>query len=193
MAATNTTTTLAGLFKEVYGTSVIDLTKGTARLSSRIKFSEAEAIGNKYHQPVNVKLEHAFAYAAAGSTPTLLTANTGQTQDAQVDGAQIVGRSNVDYEAIAKSMNGDKAAFIQATKHVVKNLSNSGMKRLEIQLLHGRHGLHRAHGGGGPEQPPLLLRRRGAGGDPAHPPNTTVQRKGPDTCPKRTLTQNEEQ
>ena len=141
MASVNAVSTLTGLFKEVYGSSVIDLAKFQAKLSSRIKFAEAEAIGNKFHQPVNVKLEHAFSYAASGSTPSLATVNTGQLQDAQVDGSQLVGRSTVDYESIAKSMNGDKAAFIQATKHVVKNLSNSAVKRLEVQLLHGRSGI----------------------------------------------------
>ena len=141
MASVNTTTTLSGLFKELYGTSVIDLCKFNSKLARKIKFSEAEAIGNLFHQPVDVQLEHAFTAAASGTTPTLLTVNTGQLKDAQVQGSQLVGRSAVDYEAIAKSMNGDKAAFVQATKHIVRRLSNSATKRLECMLLHGQKGL----------------------------------------------------
>lgn len=141
MASINTTSTLAGLFKEVYGESVIDLAKPSAKLSQRIKFSEAEAIGLNFNQPVNVQLEHAFAASASGTTPTLLTVNTGQLKNAQVNGSQLVGRSQVDYEAIAKSMNGGKSAFLQATRHIVRNLSQSAVKRLEAQLLHGRRGI----------------------------------------------------
>lgn len=156
MASVNSTTTLAGLFKEVYGDSVLDLTKFTSKLARRISFDEAKQQGNKFHQPLNVKLEHAVNYGATNTTlSSLLTINTGQTQDAQVDGSQMLGRSAVDYESIARSMGGGAKAFLQATKHVVRNLSNSMAKRLEIQLLHGRRGLGvisaiAAEGGAGP-------------------------------------------
>jgi len=141
MATINSTSTLTGLFKEVYGNSVKDLASFKPKILNKIGFSEVDAIGNLYHQPVDVQLEHSFTAAATGSAPTLLAVNTGQMQDAQVQGSQLIGRSQVDYESIAKSMNGDKAAFISATKHVVRRLSNSITKRLEIMCLHGRNGV----------------------------------------------------
>lgn len=142
MAAINTTTTMTGLFKEVYGTSVIELQKFAAKLASRIPFTEAEMIGNKYHQPVDLTLENGFTYAAAGATtPTLLAANVGQMGDAQIDGAQLYGRSVINYEAMFKAATAGKKAFASATKHVVKRLSTSGVKRLEIQMMHGQRGV----------------------------------------------------
>jgi hypothetical protein len=141
MATVNTTATLAGLFKEVYGTSIVDLVPNTAKLAKRFKFSVADQIGKTFNFPVEVQNEHSFAYAASGTTPTLATLNSGQMQNVAVQGAQIVGRAQVDYEAIAKSAAGGKVAFAQATKNVVARLARSAAKRLEIQILHGQRGL----------------------------------------------------
>lgn len=141
--AINSASTLTGLFKETYGSSVIDLAGGIAKLTREIRFEEREAIGNKYHQPVRVKHEHTFTYAAAGSTATWTAGSytEGALADAQIEGAQIIGRSAVNYDAIARSMNGDKSAFISATKEVVRALSTSATKRVEVGLLHGRRGI----------------------------------------------------
>lgn len=146
MATTNTVGQLTGIFKETYGDSVIDLAKYMARISDRVGFEQAVAIGSKYHQPVRVSMEHGFTYSAAGTSATtsavsLLNPVAGQIADAQVAGAQIIGRHQVDYEAIARSMNGDKSAFISATKEVVRGASAAAVKRLEISMLHGQRGL----------------------------------------------------
>lgn len=96
-------------------------------------------------QPVDLQFEAGITAAAAGVVPGVggapfLPASAGQMQNAQVTGAQLIGRSTVSYEAIARSTN-DKAAFESATKAVVRRLSKAVIKRLEIQLLHGRQGI----------------------------------------------------
>ena len=141
MAAINTTSTLAGLFKEVYGDNIFELAKYEAKLCNMVPFEQRDLIGNKFHVPVSLQLEHGFAYSAAGTTPSAPTIVTGQMADAQVDGVQLLGATSVDYEAIAKSLGGDKKAFIQATKMAVKTLTASAAKRLEMQFLHGRRGI----------------------------------------------------
>lgn len=146
MTVANQMSTLTGAFKEAYGDSVIDLAKFTARLSKRIQFSEQKAVGNKYHQPVDVQMEHGFTCAAANAAGpvTLLAANAGQMQDAQVEGFQLFGRSQVDYEAMFRAASEGKKAFISATKYVVKRLSRAGVKRLEMQLICGQRGIGQA-------------------------------------------------
>ncbi len=146
MATVNDQTQLTGLFKEIYGTSVVDAFAFAAPLASRlIKFDLQEAgLGNKYHQPVDLQLEHSFTCAAAGTVPTYLAVNAGMMQDAQAQGIQSFGRSAVSYEAIARAAEGGKKAFESATKRVVKRLGMSALKRLEIQLLHGGRGIGEA-------------------------------------------------
>ena len=67
MAAVNTTTTLAGLFKEVYGDSVIDLAKFLAKLSSRIGFSEADAIGQNFNLRSRIGIAKTLSMFIEGS------------------------------------------------------------------------------------------------------------------------------
>jgi hypothetical protein len=142
MASENSTTTLVGNFKEVYGENIIDLAPNTLKLTRRIGFTYAEALGNKYNQPLDLAMEHGVTYAPAGTENiTLLAPVAGQMQNAQVDGAQVFARSRVNYEAIYKSNQAGKKAFAQATQHVVRRLTKAASKRLEILTLHGRRGI----------------------------------------------------
>lgn len=140
----NQQSTLVGLFKEVYGSNIVEAWSFMAKLAKRIGFVEqALQPGNYYNQPVDVQFEQGISAAAAGATPgaasspLFFSPTAGAMQNAQVAGAQLVGRSQVSYEAIARSAN-SKAAFKSATQHVVKRLSSAVLKRLEIQLLHGQ-------------------------------------------------------
>lgn len=143
MAATNSTSTMVGTFKEQYAKEIVDLTKPILKITDRIEFNEATAVGNKYHQPVDLTMEHGVTYAAANaSSPvTLLSPVAGQMQDAQVEGAQVFARSQVDYETIFRAQQAGPKAFVNATKHIVKRLSKSAAKRLEISVLHGQRGV----------------------------------------------------
>ena len=142
----NMQSTLVGLFKEVYGENIVEAWSFMAKLAKRINFVSQELRpGNFYNQPVDVQFEHGISEAGAGQVPgsgtvVFFPPTAGQMQNAQLAGAQLVGRSQVSYEAIARSAN-SKAAFKQATQHVVRRLSQAVLKRLEIQLLHGGRGI----------------------------------------------------
>jgi len=139
----NQQSTLVGLFKEVYGENIVEAWSFMAKLAKRVKFvSQDLQPGNYYNQPVDVQFEQGISAAAAGTTagasggPVFFSPTAGMMQNAQLAGAQLIGRAQVSYEAIARSAN-SKAAFKSATQHIVKRLSSAILKRLEIQLLHG--------------------------------------------------------
>lgn len=141
MATTNTTSTLVGNFKEVYGERIIDLIPSLTRVTRMFDFKYAESLGNKFHQPVDLSNEHGVTYAAANAGEvTLLAPTAGQMQDAQVDGSQIYARSRVDYESMMKASAAGAKAFAKASAHVVQRLTKAAGKRLEASILHGREG-----------------------------------------------------
>lgn len=130
------------MFKEIYGDDIKELVPNTLKLTKRINMTYAEALGSKYHQPVDVTTEHGITYSAANaSSITLLSPVAAQMQDAQIEGAQVFARSRVDYETMFRAMAAGKAAFTNATTQVVKRLTKAAAKRLEIMLLHGRKGI----------------------------------------------------
>jgi hypothetical protein len=143
MPAINSTSSLVGFFKEVYANEVKDLTAPILKVANRVKFSEATMVGSKYHQPVTVAMEHGVTYSQANASApvTLLDPVAGVLQDAQVEGAQIFGRAQVDYESIYRAAQAGPKAFGNATKHIVKRLATSTAKRLELSMLHGQRGI----------------------------------------------------
>lgn len=142
MATYNDQTQLTGLFKQIYGTSVIDAHSFASPLASkRIKFSEEEATGDYFNQPVDLALEASITSAATNTTPTYLAIKAGIMQNAQMRGAQLFGRAAVTYEAISRAATAGPKAFESATKRVVKRLGLSHLKRLEMQLLCGQTGI----------------------------------------------------
>jgi hypothetical protein len=142
MAAENTTSTMVGYFKEIYGEDVLTLAPASRKLSKKIPFGSAEALGGKYHQPVDLQMEHGLTAAAANAGVVDLEQPTaGQMGDAQLEGSQIFARAQVDYETIFRATEKGKAAFGDSVKHIVKRLTLAASKALEIQILHGRRGL----------------------------------------------------
>jgi uncharacterized protein with FMN-binding domain len=142
----NTQSTLVGLFKETYGDSIVEAWSFMAKIANKAKFVRRELQpGNFYNQPVDLQFEAGITAAAAGVVPGIggapfLPPIAGQMQNAQLAGAQLIGRSSVSYESIARSAN-DKAAFKSSTEAIVRRLSRTTTKHLELQLLHGRQGL----------------------------------------------------
>lgn len=133
-----TTTDLSGLFKEVYGQEVINLVPEAALLVKEIPFqSKEKQLGNKYHQPVIVQNEAGVTYAGADAGAFALNnAVSMKTQDAVVQGAQMVLRSTLDYESAARAA-GSKSSFMDATQLQVENMLQSLTKRLELSILYG--------------------------------------------------------
>lgn len=140
MASTYTTpSTLTGLFKEVYGDEQINLVPDNAKLQKLIPFVPRDKeLGNKYHQNVIVSCEHGVSYASVDSGAFALNDHLGMvTQDAQVQGSQMLLRSALSYDAAARASNGKKA-FAKASSMIVENMVESISKRLEASLLYGQ-------------------------------------------------------
>jgi hypothetical protein len=138
MAQQNTTSTLDGLFKVVYGEGPVNLVPEVAYLQKRIQFKEAEKIGKSYNFPVCLSQEQGVTYLAAGAgVSTLESSVAAVLKEASVDANQLVIRAQMDYEAAAKAQN-SKVAFKNSSELLVENLMDTAGKRLEIAFLYGR-------------------------------------------------------
>lgn len=142
MATVNTTTTLSGLFKTVFGEDVINLLPDFAKLIKMVPFREREKIGEQYQIPVKLQHEHGFSYGAAGDGAySLNNPIAGFIGKALVNAFQITERSQLDYEAAFKAAGGGTRAFKDATEVLVENMVESFAKRLELSILYGQQGL----------------------------------------------------
>lgn len=138
MAQYNTTSTLDGLFKIVYGEGPIKAIPEVSILQKKIKFESAEKIGKSYNFPVILTSEAGVTYIAAGAGVTTLNdAIAAQLKEASVDANQIIIRGQMDYEAAAKAAKG-KAAFKSATECLVMNLQETGSRRVEMAMIYGQ-------------------------------------------------------
>lgn len=148
MSGENTQATLVGNFRERYAPNVKFLYQQAAPMVKLIGFEKGVAIGNKYHQPVDLALEHGFSAAAPGVLPTGATyipPTPGQSGDAQVDAFQIHGRASVTYSAIARSQ-AEAAAYLDSVKFVIKRLTLGAAKRAEWTILNGQEGWGNVNG-----------------------------------------------
>ena len=138
MAQVNTTSTLDGNFKIVYGEGPVNVIPAVAVLQKEIKFQKAEKIGKSYNFPVILSQEAGVTYLAAGAGASALNAAISATlKEAVVDAHQIIVRGQMDYEAAAKAAS-SAAAFKNASELLVDNLMETASKRLEIAFLYGR-------------------------------------------------------
>lgn len=136
MASMETTTTLNGLYKEVYADKIKDLIPESDVLLKMDNFvSKEQREGNKYHQPVLLSLPTGATWGLG--VVTLNTAIASQMGDAQVTGSAITHRDLLAYDAAAKAAKGGKQSFAEATGLVVKNLVKATSKFLELDLLYG--------------------------------------------------------
>lgn len=135
----NAMETLQGWFKELYAAQEISLVPDAAWLTKNIEFKKSEAgLGNLYHQPVVLTQEQGFTYAGPSAGAFALNAPIAAVlKDAQVQGAQILLRSQIDYESLARAAN-TKGSFGEASKLLVKNMVDAISKRLELMFLYGR-------------------------------------------------------
>src|SRR6267142_1263495 len=135
-SAIETTTTLNGLYKEVYADRIKDLIPESDVLLKGIPFvSKEQREGNKYHQPVLL----AYPTGATWGLGAVVLSNAiaSQMGDAQVAGSAITHRDLLSYDAAAKAAKGGKQSFAEATGLIVKNLVKAESKFLELDLLYG--------------------------------------------------------
>jgi len=114
-----TTTQLDGMFKQVYGDDIPDLIPREMHVQNAIKFvPRQKELGNKYNQPVRLADSSGFTFAGADAGAFALgDAKALTLKNAQVSGAQIVLREQLDYESAARAASG-RNAFKDATKYV---------------------------------------------------------------------------
>jgi hypothetical protein len=130
---------LTGLFKEAYGDDLINLIPEVAKIQKAVPFIEkSKEEGNFYNQPVVVQQEHGFSYGSATDGAFALSGAVSMaTQNAKVQGSQIVLQSQMSYDAAAKAAGGGKKAFRDATELLFENMAESFRKRVEIMDLYG--------------------------------------------------------
>ena len=138
----NTIDTLNGMFKEVYADKIENLIPDGVKLYNMIPFNkESKALGNLYHQPVVLGLEHGITYGGPnGDAFALNSSIAGVMKDAQVQGYEMVLRSVLSVGAASRSLNSN-SSFEKSTKHLVANMLRSFSRRVEVQLLYGKRGL----------------------------------------------------
>lgn len=137
----NTVSSLNGLFKEVYADKLENLIPDGVKLMPRIGFSQKEKLGNFYHQPVVLGLEHGVTFNDGdGSAFSLGGAVAGQIKDATIRGSEMVLQSTLSYGAASRAVGGGAKAFMDATKFLVANMVRSLSKKLEIEMLYGQVG-----------------------------------------------------
>lgn len=142
MASVTSPSELTGLFKEVYADDLENLVPEQAKVMRLVPFVPADKeTGDLYHQPVIVTQEQGVTYASYDDGAfDLLDPVAMNTQDAQVQGSQLLLRSALSYNAAAKASN-SKKAFVKATELIVENMMESIVKRLEICFLYGQKGI----------------------------------------------------
>ncbi len=139
MAAANSASTISAWLKEIYADSLHTLVPEGVRLVKLVKFQSGEKeIGDKYVQPV--ALTHEFGFTV-GSGKFALNASVAATYaEAQVEGKNLLLRTQVSYDAMSKASS-SKKAFMKWSEQVVGNMTSSFTKRLEILHFYGGTGL----------------------------------------------------
>jgi len=142
--AANTTSTLSGLFKEVYADKLESLVPNAARIQKDAEFvSRDKQEGNQYHQPVRLTRAHGWTLETSGDAFPLNQPEPARTQDATVQGSSFVLREVISYTAAAKLLSGKsegakKRAFVSGTSYMVENMTETAAFVLELQLLYGQ-------------------------------------------------------
>lgn len=137
MAGT-TVADLNGLFKEAYADDIINLIPEASLVTRSVAFQGRDKLlGDTYNQPVILRAENGFTYAAPGSGAfTINPPITMVTKNANVTGYQMLERAGLDYESVFKAANVN--SFKDAVDLSMENAMESFGKRLELSLLYGQ-------------------------------------------------------
>lgn len=138
--ATETKSTLDGLFKEQYGPEgPIDLVPEVSIIASDIKFSQQNREGDSYNFPVRLRRGNGWTFAGGSDLGTAFTLNAptaGVLKNATVSGTEFVNRTQIPYGVITRS-EGAGAAFSPAHDEIVYDMTNSAAFAREMCLLYG--------------------------------------------------------
>lgn len=99
-------------------------------------------LGNLYHQPVILGLEHGVTYAGPTDDAFALDdAVNGVIRDATIQGSQMMLRSRLGIAAASRAASGEPKAFENATKFLVRNMLRSMARRVEVGMFYGGVGI----------------------------------------------------
>jgi hypothetical protein len=130
---------LNATWKEVYAPEINKLVPQEAVFMKEVPFAEAEKMGDKFIEPVQVAAPQGITHLGQNaSVETLLSAKAGLYKEAQIDGYGLVGREAISYSTAAK-MASDKSTFVKWANLLAPGLKESIMKRLEIAAIWGGH------------------------------------------------------
>ncbi len=139
MAQYNTASTINAWVKEIYADNIQSLIPDGVRLVKMIKFSQGEKeLGDNYIQPVS--LTHEFGFTVGSGAFSLNDHISAVYGEAQVAGKNLLLRTAVSYDAMAKASN-SKKAFMKWSEQIIGNMTASFTKRLEILHFYGGTGL----------------------------------------------------
>ena len=111
MAGETTVSKLNGVFKYIFGPNgPVNLIPDYTKLLKGMPFYKAKALGRKYIFPVIVADEQGATFNTDGSAFTLNSPVSMQTEEAQIEGVEIVYRGSISYKAVSVAIT-DSQAF----------------------------------------------------------------------------------
>ena len=135
MTGENSASTVSAWLKEIYADSLQTLIPEGVRFVKAVKFSAGEKeIGDKYIQPV--ALTHEFGFTVGTGAFSLNAAVNATYAEAQVEGKNLLLRTQISYDAMAKASS-SKKAFMKWSEQVLSNMTASFTKRLEVLHFYG--------------------------------------------------------
>lgn len=137
MAGETTVSKLNGVFKYIFGPQgPINLIPDYTKMLKGIPLYKAKALGRKYIFPVIVADEQGATFNSDGSAFALNAPVSMQTEEAQVDGTEIVYRGSISYKAVSAAVT-DAQAFANTLSLKVERLADSHARAAELQMLYG--------------------------------------------------------
>lgn len=127
-----------GLFKRLYADKVVDLTPEHVYIMKEAK-PTPPGPGESYQQAVVLANEQGDTFDEPDTSGAfaLYQPEAGVVKQATVKGYQYLLRSTLSYEAISRSQKNEQA-FVNATKHVVKNMIRTAYNMQEACSLWGQ-------------------------------------------------------
>lgn len=132
------TSDVVNVFKRVYG-DVTDLLPEDYLLSKDIPFSAKQKVGEAYYEAVVLTNETGWTLGGSGMDAfDINPAIAGAVKQASVTPYTSILASVVPFGVISRSAGGGDKAFLDATKHIVKNNLKSHGKLQEILRWYGQ-------------------------------------------------------
>ncbi len=130
------TADVVNLFKKVYG-NINDLLPEDQHLQKALSFSQKQKVGEVYSEAVVLSAETGWTLGSNDAFD-LNPAIAGAVKQTSITPSPSVLASVVPWTVLSRSAGGGEKAFMDGTKHVVKNNLKSHGKLLEIIRLYGQ-------------------------------------------------------